>query len=461
MGQKILFVSSNPTDTQPLRLDKEVREIEEGLRRSNKRDQFNLIKVFAARIEDLRRSLLDHSPQIVHFSGHGDGADGIVLENSDGQARQIPNDALADLFRLCSDHLECVILNACYSDMQATQICEYIPYVVGMSASVSDDAATEFAVAFYDALGAGKSIEVAYQFGRNAIALKGIPEHLTPVLKIKELSVADKLRLKLGRGPADNIVSDVSILESDFSSWHRGDDTVVRYSARKEDDGIRMSYRLSYLDLFHAGGPIAQLSYLSPTFCPFQWDFPTLDFKVLNNSPKTLFLTEVIFDIVESRPDYQPLFTVKRDVQQRYAGELLLVNEGWCDLVDLTISFNLLPGEISESIVPDSPYRHSIFLPQLSDQAQIDITQAFEQEGVNIAGLISLSNGQWEDKETFVIQSTDGSSEKISSTALEAREKQYLDRFSDNVGTLGGEISFASASAPREFRSVKFLLLFI
>lgn len=60
---------------------------------------------------------------------------------------------------------------------------KYIPYVVGMTASVSDEAALEFAVAFYDALGAGKAIEDAFQFGRNAIAMKGFPEELIPVLE--------------------------------------------------------------------------------------------------------------------------------------------------------------------------------------------------------------------------------------------------------------------------------------
>jgi hypothetical protein len=183
--RKILFLASNPTDTGRLRLDKEVREVEEGLRRSNERDHFDLIPRFAVRVEDLRRSLLEHSPRIVHFSGHGAGTDGIVVENEQGQASEVPNDALAKLFELCAGHIECVVLNACYSDAQADAIARHIPYVVGMRTAVSDDAALEFAVGFYDALGAGRSVEDAFEFGRNAIALKGIPEHLVPILKKK------------------------------------------------------------------------------------------------------------------------------------------------------------------------------------------------------------------------------------------------------------------------------------
>lgn len=51
-----------------------------------------------------------------------------------------------------------------------------------MNQSISDKAAIAFSVGFYQALGAGKSIEQAYDFGVVQIRLQGIPEHLTPVL---------------------------------------------------------------------------------------------------------------------------------------------------------------------------------------------------------------------------------------------------------------------------------------
>ena len=85
-------------------------------------------------------------------------------------------------------HIECVLLNACYSEVQADAIVQHIPYVIGMSKEIGDKASIEFAIGFYAALGAGKSIEFSYQFGCNAIQLAGIPEHLTPVLKKKQLA---------------------------------------------------------------------------------------------------------------------------------------------------------------------------------------------------------------------------------------------------------------------------------
>ncbi|GAA6618617.1 hypothetical protein [Scytonema sp. NUACC26] len=116
--QSILFLATNPEDTICLQLERELRDIGEGLQRAQKRDQFQLEQRLAVRPRDIQRAMLDISPQIIHFSGHGTGA----------------------------------------------------------------RAAIEFAVGFYDAIGAGRLIEFAYKLGRAAIRMAGIAEHLTPVL---------------------------------------------------------------------------------------------------------------------------------------------------------------------------------------------------------------------------------------------------------------------------------------
>ena len=133
----------------------------------------------------MQRAILDLSPQIVHFSGHGVGEDGLALEDESGQAKLVSTEAIAGLFELFADQVECVLLNACYSEVQAEAIARHIPYVIGMNQAVGDTAAREFAVGFYDALGAGRGIDFAYKYGCNSIRMAGIPEHLTPVLKKK------------------------------------------------------------------------------------------------------------------------------------------------------------------------------------------------------------------------------------------------------------------------------------
>lgn len=178
----ILFLAANPKDTTELRLGQEVKEIEEGLQRAKKRQNFQLEKELAVTPTDMRRAILGFNPEIVHFSGHGAGEDGLALEDGNGKIKLVSAKALAALFELFKDRVESVVLNACYSEMQAQAIAHHIPYVIGMNQAVGDNAAREFAVGFYDALGAGKTVEFAYKMGCVSISMAGIPEELTPVL---------------------------------------------------------------------------------------------------------------------------------------------------------------------------------------------------------------------------------------------------------------------------------------
>ncbi|MGB8645518.1 MAG: CHAT domain-containing protein [Anaerolineae bacterium] len=186
MTRKILVLAANPKNTEPLRLDKEVREIENGLQRAQKRGDFDLQQRWALRPADMRRAMLDYRPNIVHFCGHGASESGIILEDHIGNAQPVASQALAGFFKLFSESIECVVLNACYSETQARAIAKHIQYVIGMSKEFGDEAAIEFAVAFYDALGAGESIEFAYELARNAIAWGDESEQLTPILIKRE-----------------------------------------------------------------------------------------------------------------------------------------------------------------------------------------------------------------------------------------------------------------------------------
>ncbi len=184
--KKILILSANPNNTSRLRLDEEIREIKQGLQLATKRDKFVIESAEAVRYRDIHRSILNFEPQIVHFSGHGAGEPGLVFEDNAGKQKLVDAEALAGLFELFADQVECVLLNACYSEIQAQAIAQHLDYVIGMSHEIGDQAAIEFAVGFYDALGAGRTVEFAYQLGCNAILMAGIPEHLTPVLKSRK-----------------------------------------------------------------------------------------------------------------------------------------------------------------------------------------------------------------------------------------------------------------------------------
>lgn len=191
--KRILLLAANPKNTYPLRLDKEVKAIESGLMLAKDRELFIFKHKWAVEPTDVRRAILKFEPHIVHFSGHGEGIEGLVFESNEGDCGQlVSTEALAGLFELFADQVECVILNACYSEIQAEAINRHISHVVGMSQTIGDKAAIAFSVGFYDALGAGRTIEFAYKLGCNAIQLCStgknvkLPQHLIPVLRTKK-----------------------------------------------------------------------------------------------------------------------------------------------------------------------------------------------------------------------------------------------------------------------------------
>ncbi|NJM18371.1 MAG: adenylate cyclase [Richelia sp. SM1_7_0] len=187
--KKILILTANPSNTQPLRLSEEVREIKSAWERSLKREQFEIIVEEAVRTKELRRALLTHKPQILHFSGHGGGEQGLFLMGDSGNGVLITPDALSRFFKAIKDifTIETVLLNACYSEVQAEGIYPYINYIIGMNKAIGDKAATQFSIGFYDTLFNGESIENAFALGCNAIELENIPEYLTPVFRNSSL----------------------------------------------------------------------------------------------------------------------------------------------------------------------------------------------------------------------------------------------------------------------------------
>lgn len=73
--------------------------------------------------------------------------------------------------------MKCLILSACNS-LERLSLADQKFFVVGMASEVDDSAAIEFSRGFYDAIGAGKSIDYAIDEGTNCAKLKGLAQEL-------------------------------------------------------------------------------------------------------------------------------------------------------------------------------------------------------------------------------------------------------------------------------------------
>ncbi|MFM7425198.1 MAG: AAA-like domain-containing protein [Elainella sp.] len=173
---KILFLAANPLGMSDIRLDKEVKKIEDSLRNSRLRDQFELVQKWAVNASILRVALFNEKPDIVHFAGHGSGEAGLIFEEG-GQPKPATAEALAGLFGVFQKvqkeqnlkSIQCVLFNACFAQEQAEAVVQHVDYVIGMKQAVHDDAAISFANGFYEGLGCGLKIEPAFELGCNAI----------------------------------------------------------------------------------------------------------------------------------------------------------------------------------------------------------------------------------------------------------------------------------------------------
>jgi CHAT domain-containing protein len=170
---RILFLAANPVDTHRLDLEDELRAVKLELEAVIHRNTIECKVEHAVQPDDLLRHVRRLRPTVVHFCGHG-SRQGIILRNDRGGHQPVPGDALRQFF--ADRGVDLVVLNACYSEDQASCIAKAVRAVVGTTDAVGDEAARRFASAFYRTLGDGLSIRDAFRDGRDAVALHGLAD---------------------------------------------------------------------------------------------------------------------------------------------------------------------------------------------------------------------------------------------------------------------------------------------
>lgn len=161
---KVLFLVAN-SSTAPVNAEVEEREIQDAL--DGRRFVFD--KVPDVRAEDLFRSIRDTKPDIVHFSGHGHGDEGLAMKNRDGHPTTITARELSLIFKDLAEQgiaVRAVVLNACLAEAQARAIAPYVDNVVGTSTLVGDETAVTFAANFYQSIVEGRTVRASFEAAR-------------------------------------------------------------------------------------------------------------------------------------------------------------------------------------------------------------------------------------------------------------------------------------------------------
>jgi hypothetical protein len=109
-----------------------------------------------------------------------------VLEDDDGKTRVVAAADLAELLGILKDNLRVVVLNSCYSALQASGITHVIDCVIGMNDKVGDKSAIIFSATFYESLAFGRSVDEAFRLGVADLKTEGTGSGDIPTLLTRQ-----------------------------------------------------------------------------------------------------------------------------------------------------------------------------------------------------------------------------------------------------------------------------------
>lgn len=180
----VLYSTASPDANRPLRVDAEMRQVQEAVRGSRLRDNIVLNYRPAANLKSILDGLNDLAPGIVHFSGHGNSS-GIAVDHAKVKrpsGKVVTFDLLAKAVAAVDAPPQVIVLNSCHSIGAKSAFIPPAQAIIAMGNSISDLAATAFAAQFYAAVAAGQSLKSAFDQGVIAIEAVSLNEAKTPQL---------------------------------------------------------------------------------------------------------------------------------------------------------------------------------------------------------------------------------------------------------------------------------------
>ena len=174
---RVLFLASNPPDTQRLALGEEARAIRYGAQLAEHGRVVDMRTRWAVRADELQQLFLDLSPHVVHFAGHGNESGEILFHTGGTEPSPVSKSDLARHFGTLRGSVQLVVFNTCDSEPLAQAIAEFVDAAIGMSGPIEDEAARAFAVGLYRGLASDKAVQTAFDMGLDQMGLKGQREY--------------------------------------------------------------------------------------------------------------------------------------------------------------------------------------------------------------------------------------------------------------------------------------------
>lgn len=199
--KKILMLLANPENPEPVRRRKEIKETRDALKRAKHGVLCELLDRPDINAAELSQELSTIEPYIIDISGCDNGIEALTLDGHLGITTfKNPEKLISELFQQYDKSVKCIILNGCYSEVQAREIVLHIDFLIGISRELEDIKVLEFLSEFYYQIGSERTIRDSYNISCNYLKRKGLDDiNLLPTIldksnEIKRRHLEDKLR---------------------------------------------------------------------------------------------------------------------------------------------------------------------------------------------------------------------------------------------------------------------------
>jgi hypothetical protein len=158
-------------------------------------------------------------------------------------------------------------------------------------------------------------------------------------------------------------------------------DLQLRYAASESGAVINITPHMPVLSNLSASGPV------KPVYCDAFIEmepYPVLDLKLLNNGRRSVYITDITFEVDSSRPVRGAVALI--DSADPYF-TLPLCNVGWDAMKSVRIDFNL--ANVADSVGSTKAYVHHLRVDDVHDQLGVDLSDALSAEGVDMNVLAS------------------------------------------------------------------------
>lgn len=183
-----------------------------------------------------------------------------------------------------------------------------------------------------------------------------------------------------------NIASEIFVSIAPFQQKHQisfkniEKEFCLEYIYKRNNISLHISPSMEYLAKLNSGKLITQISYL---WEPFNWYLPSFDIKLVNNSDKTLYVTDILFKSINSTLDPSPVLIMPTPSGCANARHILIVNDGWGKMQNLRVRLSAGPinrcEEIDFSTVTLS---HELFIGDVDRKVNIDISNILLDYGL-------------------------------------------------------------------------------